>query len=61
MQVLTNGLYTSVLHRAVVNKHDARLSPAYLFLPSPEVDEVADSELLVGNGVEPLYRPFKLA
>jgi isopenicillin N synthase-like dioxygenase len=60
VQVLTNGLYTSVPHRAVVNRTDARLSLTYLFLPSPDVEIVAAPEMLERDGAEPLYRPFKL-
>nr|PNR37621.1 hypothetical protein PHYPA_020730 [Physcomitrium patens] len=57
LQVLTNGLYTSVPHRAVVNRADARLSLAYLFLPPQDVEVVAASDLVED---EPLYIPFKL-
>lgn len=39
---------------------DARLSLAYLFLPTAEVEVVAAPELLVRVGAEPLYRPFTL-
>lgn len=53
-------MYTSVSHRAVVNKLNARLSLAYLFLPAADIEVAAAPELLARMGVEPLYRPFKL-
>jgi len=59
MQVLTNGKYKSVPHRAVVNQTQARISLAYFFLPSPSVDIVSSPDFI--NDRNPaLYRPFKL-
>lgn len=59
MQVLTNGKYKSVPHRAVVNQTQARISLAYFFLPSPSVDIVA-SPAFINEENPALYRPFAL-
>ncbi|KAG0575682.1 hypothetical protein KC19_5G023100 [Ceratodon purpureus] len=57
MQVLTNDEYTSVQHRAVGPKTQARLSLAYFLTPAAGVTLVAAPEL-VNSLHPPRYRPF---
>lgn len=45
-QVITNGLYKSVPHRAVVNRSQARISLAYFFAPNLEAEVIACPELI---------------
>ncbi|KAM7480405.1 hypothetical protein LguiA_028618 [Lonicera macranthoides] len=54
--ILSNGLYPSVLHRAVVNRTHHRLSIAYLYGPPSSV-QISPLSKLVDNGHPPLYRP----
>ncbi|CAK9174657.1 unnamed protein product [Ilex paraguariensis] len=56
LHILTNGLYPSVLHRAVVNRTQQRLSIAYLFGPPCSV-QISPLSKLVDHGHPPLYRP----
>lgn len=57
LQVLTNGKFKSVQHRAVVPKTKPRLSIAYFLMPSELVTLVSAPEL-VDNSHPALYRPF---
>ncbi|XP_022145559.1 gibberellin 3-beta-dioxygenase 1-like [Momordica charantia] len=56
LHILTNGLYPSVLHQAVVNRTRKRLSVAYVFGP-PESAEISPLKKLLGPTQPPLYRP----
>ena len=55
LHILSNGLYPSVLHRAVVNRTRYRLSVAYLYGPPSNV-QISPLPRLVGPGQPPLYR-----
>ncbi|XP_075490979.1 gibberellin 3-beta-dioxygenase 1-like [Primulina tabacum] len=57
MHILSNGLYPSVLHRAVVNRTQHRLSVAYLFGPPLSV-KVSPLKKLVDKCHPQLYRPI---
>ncbi|XP_073128741.1 gibberellin 3-beta-dioxygenase 1-like [Henckelia pumila] len=57
MHILSNGLYPSVLHRAVVNRTQHRLSLAY-FLGPPLSVKVGPLEKLVDKCHPQLYRPI---
>ncbi|XP_062089663.1 gibberellin 3-beta-dioxygenase 1-like [Humulus lupulus] len=57
LHILSNGLYPSVLHRAVVNRTRHRLSIAYLYGPPSSV-KISPLQRLVGPGRPPLYRPI---
>lgn len=56
LHILTNGLYPSALHQAVVNRTRKRLSVAYVFGP-PESAEISPLKKLLGPTQPPLYRP----
>lgn len=56
LHILSNGLYPSVLHRAVVNRTKQRLSIAYLYGPPSSVP-ISPLAKLVGPNQPPLYRP----
>lgn len=56
LHILSNGLYQSVLHRAVVNKLQHRLSVAYLYGPPNRV-EISPLSKLTSPTSPPLYRP----
>ncbi|RRT31783.1 hypothetical protein B296_00053982 [Ensete ventricosum] len=55
-QILSNGRYRSVVHRAVVNRTSHRLSVAYMCGP-PADSKVEPIGKLVGPGCGPVYRP----
>ncbi|NP_001313067.1 gibberellin 3-beta-dioxygenase 1-like [Nicotiana tabacum] len=55
LHILSNGLYPSVLHRAVVNRTRHRLSVAYLYGPPSRV-KVSPLAKLVDQRHPPLYR-----
>ncbi|KAI5594052.1 hypothetical protein POPTR_003G057400v4 [Populus trichocarpa] len=57
LHILSNGLYPSVLHRAVVNRTKHRLSIAYLYGPPSSV-QISPIQKLVGPNHPPLYRPI---
>lgn len=57
MHILSNGLYPSVLHRAVVNRTRHRLSVAYLYGPPASV-QISPLQKLVDKYHPPLYRPI---
>ncbi|GMY34115.1 gibberellin 3 oxidase 1 [Fagus crenata] len=56
LHILSNGLYPSVLHRAVVNRTRYRLSFAYLYGP-PDSVQISPISKLLGPSHPPLYRP----
>lgn len=55
LHILSNGSYPSVLHRAVVNRTQHRLSVAYLYGPPTGV-KVSPLSKLVDQRHPPLYR-----
>ncbi|XP_019184704.1 PREDICTED: gibberellin 3-beta-dioxygenase 1-like [Ipomoea nil] len=55
LHILSNGLYHSVLHRAVVNRSSHRLSVAYLYGPPPGI-KISPLPKLVAEGQPPLFR-----
>uniref|UniRef100_A0A6N2KDQ3 gibberellin 3beta-dioxygenase n=1 Tax=Salix viminalis TaxID=40686 RepID=A0A6N2KDQ3_SALVM len=57
LHILSNGLYPSVLHRAVVNRTKHRLSIAFLYGPPSSVP-ISPLQKLVGPHHPPLYRPI---
>ncbi|KAL6584714.1 Iron ascorbate-dependent oxidoreductase [Orobanche minor] len=57
LHILSNGLYPSVLHRAVVNRTRHRLSMAYLCGPPSSV-KISPLSKLVDRYHPPLYRPI---
>ncbi|TQE04418.1 hypothetical protein C1H46_009938 [Malus baccata] len=57
IHILSNGVYPSVLHRAVVNRTQHRLSIAYLFGPPASI-QISPLSKLVGPSHPPLYRPI---
>ncbi|KAL8153347.1 hypothetical protein V2J09_011107 [Rumex salicifolius] len=57
LHILSNGLYPSVLHRAVVNRTHHRLSVAYLFGP-PQSVRISPLQRLVDPDHPALYRPI---
>lgn len=56
LQILSNGLYPSVMHRAKVNRIRKRFSIVYLFGPPSSV-AISPLPKLVGPTQPPLYRP----
>ncbi|XP_030464475.1 gibberellin 3-beta-dioxygenase 1-like [Syzygium oleosum] len=54
--ILSNGLYPSVLHRAMVNRTEQRLSVAYLYGP-PSWVQVSPLPELIDCNHPPLYKP----
>ncbi|KAJ8428318.1 hypothetical protein Cgig2_014209 [Carnegiea gigantea] len=56
LHIISNGLYSSVYHRAVVNKTRHRLSVAYLYGPEPNV-RIQPLPKLSDANRPPLYRP----
>ncbi|GFQ02981.1 gibberellin 3-beta-dioxygenase 1, partial [Phtheirospermum japonicum] len=57
LHILSNGLYPSVLHRAVVNRSRQRLSVAYLYGPPSSV-KIGPLAKLVDEDHPALYRPI---
>lgn len=57
MQVLTNGRFKSVRHRAVTNKLSSRISMMYFGAPALEAN-IATPSQLVDEDRPALYRPF---
>ncbi|KAI3670479.1 hypothetical protein L1987_87814 [Smallanthus sonchifolius] len=56
LHILSNGTYTSVLHRAIVNRTQHRLSVAYLYGPPSNV-QISPLSKLTDSFHPPLYRP----
>jgi isopenicillin N synthase-like dioxygenase len=60
VQVMSNDKYKSVLHRAVVNRDEERISIPTFYCPSPEAVMGPAPELVTGD--EPaVYRQFTYA
>ncbi|CAN6480539.1 unnamed protein product [Victoria cruziana] len=57
IQVLSNGVYKSVLHRAVVNTDKERISIPTFYCPSPEA-VIRPADQLVDDQHPPLYRSY---
>lgn len=57
LHILSNGVYPSVLHRAVVNRTHHRFSVAYLFGPPTSV-RISPLQRLVDADHPALYRPI---
>ncbi|XP_010254241.1 PREDICTED: gibberellin 3-beta-dioxygenase 1-like [Nelumbo nucifera] len=60
LHILSNGIFPSVLHRAVVNRTRHRLSVAYLYGP-PTNAQISPLSSLVDPNHPPLYRPVTWA
>ncbi|XP_059076506.1 codeine O-demethylase-like [Cryptomeria japonica] len=58
IEVMTNGIYKSIEHRAVTNKESTRLSIAMFYFPGLD-DEVAPASNLVNEEHPSLYGKFK--
>ncbi|KAJ0724770.1 putative gibberellin 3-beta-dioxygenase [Helianthus annuus] len=56
LHILSNGLYTSVLHRAMVNRTQHRFSVAYLYGPPSNI-QISPLSKLTDKVHPPLYRP----
>lgn len=59
-QVLTNALYKSVPHRAVVNRTQTRISLAYFFAPRTGLEIVPSPELVDRTTQSRNYKPFTI-
>jgi len=57
LQVISNDLCTSAMHKAVVNKNEDRYSLAY-FVQAPDWDQISPLPELVDEDHPPKYRPF---
>eukprot|EP00253_Pinus_taeda_P031080 PITA_31080 len=57
LQVLSNGRYKSVLHRAVVSSSKARISIPTFYCPSPDAI-IAPAPASIDNGHPALFRSF---
>ncbi len=55
--MISNNIYTSALHKAVVNKNEDRYSLAY-FVQVPDWDQIAPLPELVDQDHPAKYRPF---
>nr|GLL20510.1 gibberellin 3-beta-dioxygenase 1-like [Ipomoea trifida] len=55
MQIISNGQFKSVLHRAIVSKAHHRISVAYFFGPNKNV-EISPSPKLIKGSDFPMYR-----
>jgi len=60
IQVLSNGLYKSVLHRAIVNKNTARISIPTFYCPSADA-VMKSSDSLVDEDHPATYRSYTYA
>ncbi|KAG1359340.1 protein DMR6-LIKE OXYGENASE 2 [Cocos nucifera] len=60
IQVLSNGRYNSVLHRAVVNSNSERISIPTFYCPSPDA-VIKPPESLVDEEHPSIYRSFTYA
>lgn len=56
LHILSNGLFPSVFHRAIVNRTRHRISIAYLYGPPTEV-KICPLPTLIDQCHPPLYRP----
>ncbi|XP_077247486.1 protein DMR6-LIKE OXYGENASE 2-like [Tasmannia lanceolata] len=57
IQVLSNGCYKSVIHRAVVNNSVERISVPTFYCPSPDA-VIAPARSLIDEQKPPMYRSF---
>nr|GLL20520.1 gibberellin 3-beta-dioxygenase 1-like [Ipomoea trifida] len=57
MQIISNGQFKSVLHRAIVSKAHHRISVAYFFGPNKNI-EISPSPKLIKGSDFPMYRPI---
>ncbi|GLJ22872.1 hypothetical protein SUGI_0431370 [Cryptomeria japonica] len=57
LQVLTNGIYKSGIHRAVVNSAQARISIPTFYCPSPEA-VISPAASLITSGNPAWYKKF---
>jgi salicylic acid 3-hydroxylase len=57
LQVLSNGIYKSVIHRAVVNSTEARISIPTFYCPSPDA-VIEPASPLVTTDNPALYKKF---
>ena len=55
LQILSNGAYSSIEHRAVVNKEKERISIAMFFSPKFEA-EIGPMKSLLSPETPPLYK-----
>ena len=55
-QILSNGKYKSVEHRAVTNENYARLSYATFFIPRDEVEIGPLDQMIDSNESVPMYK-----
>ncbi|KAK4273826.1 hypothetical protein QN277_017147 [Acacia crassicarpa] len=60
LQAVSNGVYKSVWHRAVVNAEKPRLSVASFLCPSDDA-LISPAKQITENGSEPIYRGFTYA
>ncbi|KAK4741760.1 hypothetical protein SAY87_025348 [Trapa incisa] len=60
LQALSNGMYKSVWHRAVVNSDKERISIASFLCPADEA-LISPPESLIGEGARAVYRNFTYA
>jgi isopenicillin N synthase-like dioxygenase len=60
LQALSNGLYKSVWHRAIVNADKPRLSVASFLCPGTEA-LICPAKPLTENGTGAVYRGFSYA
>ena len=61
LQMITNGIYRSIEHRATVNSAQARLSVATFYNPGPGADaEIGPAHSLINEQNPALYRRLSL-
>ncbi|CAK8531523.1 unnamed protein product [Lathyrus sativus] len=58
LQVMTNGRFVSVRHRAVTNSYKSRMSVAYFVAPPLDACIVAPSVMVTPNRPSLLFKPF---
>lgn len=56
MQILSNGVYKSIEHRAIVNETNERMSLAMFFNPKLEADVGPSKSHTRSKGNSPLYK-----
>ncbi|KAJ9174411.1 hypothetical protein P3X46_013057 [Hevea brasiliensis] len=59
MEIMSNGIYKSPLHRAVVNKSKERLSIVTFCYPNSSHD-IGPAKELINSGIPPLYKTVSL-
>ncbi|KAJ8632472.1 hypothetical protein MRB53_025808 [Persea americana] len=57
IQVLSNGIYKSILHRALVNSHEERMSIPTFYCPSPDA-VIGPAQELVDDHHPAIYKNF---